>query len=222
MRPSRRRSLAASGPAGRLLLGTLQALVGAGVVRRADAPRATSPPVPVPDAHGERTHASSTYEEFMEGAARVTRLAARGLSQVVLDYERGVLPDVDEFLELVGDTPDGVAPELDYQMTWATLMPNPGSGRPPLVRLDLTLSSLPTRLRVVIEPEHQAVLWHLTAGAALAIAFAEGADSALNLGPLPDPSSLAQLLTELAVSRAPALALAPRRPLRIRRPRSHG
>jgi hypothetical protein len=215
MSAARRRYALRAQPSGRLLLGALQTLVGAGVVREADAPAAAEHGAAA-DSVQSATHGHSTREEFITGAARVTRLAPIARSCIMLDYERGVLDDVDAFLDLVGETPDGLAPELDYQLTWAGLSPAAGSGCPPLIRLEIKLASVPRPVRLVIEAEHQPTLWHLSTGAELAIAFARDGSVGLGLGPLPDRPALAQILAELAVP-VPAPALRP--PAHDRRPR---
>jgi len=210
MPAARRRQALAGKPSARLLLGALQTLVGAGALRGADAPAAVEQGAAVGPVHSP-THGHSSREEFTAGAARVTRLASIARGCIMLDYERDLLEDFDAFLDLVGETPDGLAPELDYQLTWAGLNPAAGSTCPPLIRLEIKLASVPTPVRLVIEPDHQPTLWQLTTGAALAIAFVQGGSVGLGLGPLPDPRALGQILAELAV---PAPAPAPRPPAR--------
>ena len=188
----------ASRPAPRLLLGALQSLVGAGALRGAEL-TSTAEQIAAEAAHGDLTHGQVTTQAFTDGAARATRVTALDGGGLLLDYERGVQPEVDEFFELLADAPDGITPELDYQLTWAIMRPRPRSNVPALVRLEVKLSSLPTPLRVVIEPAHQPALWSLALGAQLAIAMAAGGLVGFGLGPIPDPPELAQLLEQLAV-----------------------
>ena len=193
-------------PAGRLLLGTLQTLVGAGAVRAA--PAAPDGRSIADDARDPVTLGEVTREDFVKGAARATRVDAVPPGLVVLDYERGVLREVDEYLELLADAPHDRAVELDYRLTWAVMRPSRASDCSPLVRLDLRISGLPTRTRVVIEAKHHRTLWNLASGMHLVLAFAGGDPGkvGLDLGPVPDPRTLAQLLQTLEVpfpSRAP-------------------
>jgi hypothetical protein len=110
------------------------------------------------------------YQEFAAGTVPVKDVIAVGMRDwgcvVLVEHARGYLVQLDHHLDSIRE---GHAPadNVDYLATWAGM--TAADGRPALVRLELALTGLRARPRLLFKGSALAPLWLLTQGAQIGL-----------------------------------------------------
>jgi hypothetical protein len=137
---------------------------------------------------------------------------------VIVEHERGILPAFDRHLAAVRRGEIAVE-NVHYLVTWTGV--TGGETRPTVIRLELRISGLRERPRLLFEGDAMAPLWILADGAMLGLALdrsgfraASGPAGVWVLGPTPFRCGLGRVLTQAGVPRPATL---PRPPSRRRR-----
>lgn len=155
----------------------------------------------------------SGYQEVTAGTIPVKAVLALAEgntpSSVIVQHERGYLAAFDEHLDKVRD---GKAPvgDVDYDATWAAI--SGSDDRPAVVRLELRVSGLTCRPRLVFTGPDIMPLWLLCDGAELLINVDPPSDRralpfalSWGLGAVQGPDALAELLALVDARQLPPL-----------------